>query len=257
MPRARSPAAIIGCVHSVVRALLEVVVPRECAGCRHPGQALCAACHRDLLGLAVARVEGSTWAHLDPLGVGRAAVRAHKIRGERSLTPVLGEALARSVQHALAAHTGARVVLVPTPTRREALRERGVSSVGLLARSAARAMRASGTDTEVCDLARLVRQPRDQRGLGSAAREANVVGSIRVGLPRSRSQREELLRSAVVAVDDVVTTGATLRELCRALLAAGILPTGAAAVVSTPSVDDRRPLSGLRSSVGSHPRGLR
>lgn len=241
----------------MVRALLEVVVPRECAGCRIPGQALCEACRRDVLGLTVARVEGSTWAHLDPLGVGRAAVRAHKIRGERSLTPVLGEALARSVQHVLAGHSGGRVVLVPTPTRREALRERGVSSVGLLARSAARAMRDSGTDTVVSDLASLVRQPRDQRGLGSAARQANVAGSISVGLPRSRHQCEALLRSAVVAVDDVVTTGATLRELCRALLAAGVLPTGAAAIVSTPSVDDRRPVSGLRTSVGGDPRGLR
>lgn len=247
----------MGRVSAIVRALLELVVPRECAGCRLAGRVLCDACKHDLLGLTVARIDGFTCAHLDPLGVGRAAVRAHKMRGERTLTPVLGETLARSVRHALAAQVGRRVVLIPAPTRREALRERGVSSVGLLARSAAHAMRASGIDAGVSDLARLVRQPRDQRGLGSAAREANVVGSIGIGLPRSQSQRQALLESVVVAVDDVVTTGATLRELRRALLAAEILPTGAAAVVSTPSVDAGRLVSGLRTSVETDQRELR
>lgn len=56
--------------------------------------------------------------------------------------------------------------------------------------------------------------------LGAAARGSNVAGTM-VSRPS---------QSPVVLVDDVVTTGATLREAIRALRAAGVDVAGVATV---------------------------
>jgi predicted amidophosphoribosyltransferase len=91
---------------------------------------------------------------------------------------------------------------------------------------AAVVLRAAGADVGVRPLLRVVRRPADQAGLDAAARAANVAG--RFGLrPRATASR------AVVLVDDVLTTGATLREAQRALEDGGLAPIGAAVVAAT------------------------
>ena len=99
------------------------------------------------------------------------------------------------------------------------MRRRGFRVVELIAARAGlapqRVLRATGTAA-------------DQRGLRSADRERNVRGSMRARTPRALEGRRVLL------VDDVVTTGATLREAARALAAAGATVVGAATVASTP-----------------------
>ena len=56
---------------------------------------------------------------------------------------------------------------------------------------------------------------RDSAGLGSAARERNIAGSVLL-----TSQR--LPETEVLLVDDIVTTGATARESVRVLQTAGV-----------------------------------
>ncbi|WP_454261450.1 phosphoribosyltransferase family protein [Pseudoxanthomonas mexicana] len=64
----------------------------------------------------------------------------------------------------------------------------------------------------------------DQRLLGRTERAANVSGSMRA---------RGAAGAAVIVVDDVVTTGATLVEAARALRAGGARVLGAATVAST------------------------
>jgi len=110
---------------------------------------------------------------------------------------------------------------------------------------AAARLRSGGLDTRVVPLLRVAQRPDDQAGLDAAARFRNLRGRFTAragpgwrgwpGWPAAATNPA----LEVVLVDDVVTTGATLREAQRALEVEGVLPVGAAAVAAT-----RRRLSG-------------
>jgi predicted amidophosphoribosyltransferase len=83
----------------------------------------------------------------------------------------------------------------------------------------------------------------DSAGLGVAERNANLAGAMRASAPRRR-------RHPAVVVDDIVTTGASAREACRALKAAGWVPVGFAAVAATPRADTQpAPLARMGKAV--------
>jgi predicted amidophosphoribosyltransferase len=73
---------------------------------------------------------------------------------------------------------------------------------------------------------RIVRRTRDQAGLGATERERNLRGSMR--------GRRLLAGRSVLIVDDVLTTGATLREAARAVTEAGGVVAGAAVLARVP-----------------------
>lgn len=196
---------------------LSLAFPVECAGCGAPGRALCATC-LSALAPDVQRVvldDGTrVYAGLRYEGVAARALRALKEEGRTSLAGALAPALRAALVEASRGRDG--LVVVPVPTSRRAMRRRGYRVVDLLARRAGVA---------AAPLLRPARATADQRDLGRAARGENARGSLRA-LPA-----EGL---AVVVVDDVVTTGATLHEAVRALHAAGATVVAAATVAATP-----------------------
>lgn len=215
----------------LLSALSELVLPTACAACRSPGPVACDLCARAVERSVPRPLTGGVWARSDPLGVGLALVREHKSRGsagQRSLTPLLGQLLADSIRSAIADRSVGQVpvALVPVPSRRAARAARGREPLREITESACQQLRPLSVG--VFDVVRWYRQPVDQRSLGVELRRFNVSGAMRARCPR-------LLEAAVVvAVDDVVTTGATLRELVRALTAEGVHVSGCAAIVSTP-----------------------
>jgi predicted amidophosphoribosyltransferase len=74
--------------------------------------------------------------------------------------------------------------------------------------------------------ARLVR---DQSGLDAQQRRANLAEALLVA-PRHRAA---IVDRVVVVTDDIVTTGATAAEACRALAACGAVVVGVASVAAT------------------------
>jgi len=225
----------------VVEALLDLVVPRICAGCGEPRQLLCPGCRAVLDGPAQRTVPRPSPAGFPPTwtvtaydGAVREALLAHKEHGRLGLAGPLGDGLSRSVSAAVEARSRPSgwpaVVLVPVPSLPAATRARGHDPMLRIARRAAYVLRASGRPTTVVPVLAVGRTVSDQSGLGAAARADNLAGAHRVR-PRALSRLHG--GAAVVLVDDLVTTGASLAEAARALTGVGLAPLAAAVVAAT------------------------
>ncbi|MEO7982095.1 MAG: ComF family protein [Sporichthyaceae bacterium] len=229
-----------GAVLTVLRSLLDLVLPATCAGCGAAETSWCPDCATTLRGPArrAAPDPGPadlppTWAVAGYAGAVRAAVVAHKEHGVLALTRPLGAALALAVRAAAvrsgAVPDGRPLALVPAPSRAAAVRERGRDPTLRLAEAAAAVLRGDGRPVVVAPVLRMRRSARDQAGLGRGARAANLAGAVRV----ARGSRARLRDHAVLLVDDVVTTGATLAECATVLRDDGSLVAAAAVVAAT------------------------
>ncbi|NED97304.1 ComF family protein [Phytoactinopolyspora alkaliphila] len=213
----------------------DLVFGRVCAGCgEYPGL-LCDSCTDELVGPPALReligdggvpVAGAA----SYAGVVGGIVVEHKERGRLGLSRPLGDALAVAVTAATEAGctgcAGRQLALVPVPSRRSTVRGRGHDPVLRTARRAASVLRRAGQEATVIPALRHARKVADQAGLGRVARDANVRGSMVV----RRSADRLLAPRCPVLVDDVMTSGATLRECVRAFETAGLTPCAAAVI---------------------------
>ncbi|MFE6995270.1 ComF family protein [Microbacterium sp. NPDC057659] len=199
---------------------LAFLLAADCPGCDSPGSLLCPDCADALIARPVRRTTPGgvqVWAAHEFDSVVARCIRRVKEDGQTLLVPPLGAALRAALPQEL---DGA--LFVPVPTSRAAFRRRGYRVPEVLLRAAGRSP---------CRMLASTGARTDQRSLGRAARARNVRGSMRV--------RHPLLgpagAGAVVIVDDVVTTGATIDEAARVLRQAGHRVLGAVALAATPS----------------------
>ena len=211
----------------------DLLLGATCPGCGTPGWRICPDC-RAQLGRSSAfeidrLLEGFPCASAARVYEGRVRrlISAHKERHARGATSVLGALLAEAVAHRW---FEGPVTLVPVPSSRSAVRERGYDSVRLLADAAVRTLSRNGCQVRVVAALRHVRLLEDQASLDSAARWENLKGAMAA----------RPVHGSVLVVDDVCTTGATLAEACRALRAAGAVDCGAATISATVLRHDRR-----------------
>jgi ComF family protein len=149
-------------------------------------------------GPALRRVRSAVW--LDESA--RAAVHRLKYDGWSRVAEALAEAM-----RGLEPLTG-QVSLIPVPLGARRARERGYNQSE---RVAAALARRTGLPVRT-DLLRRTRETRTQTALTPEARRANLADAFTAG---------EVRGLAVVLVDDVFTTGATLVSAADALAAAG------------------------------------
>lgn len=182
-----------------------------CVGCDAPGRPWCAQCQQDLQdAIDPQLVEGAAGPPVVACavyagGVAEAIV-GYKDRGVIGLREPLSHVVAAGVLSLLDAVDASEFVLVPAPSSPAAMRRRGFDHMRDLACLAGQTLGVPAV--------RLLRsgRRRDQAGLSTSARRANVAGSMRVRRDGS---------TPVVVVDDVRTSGATLAECERALTCAG------------------------------------
>lgn len=182
------------------------------AGMRVYDQPVCVECRRFLANPGAtcpAGHDGAEPAIIRALGAFDSAfgIMAHALKydGFRGLARSLGGLLAERLADVPVD------LVVPIPTAPHKRRKRGFGHAEELAEAcAANLGLVCGADT-----LRFTRRVADQTRLNAAQRRANLHGALAVRADRS------LDGARVLIVDDVLTTGATMREAARALKAVG------------------------------------
>lgn len=188
---------------AILSAFLEALFPARCGGCGETGSGFCLACRPPGAELVVVPIASlpivALGRYAGPL---RRAVLACK-HGRRDV----GDALAALASDRCGA-LDPRIVFVPVPTTRRRRGERGFDPGVRFA-----TLLGERLDRPVLDVLRQ-RAGDAQRGRSRAAR-LRAHGRFACAAPRI------LPGALVVLVDDVVTTGSTLRDCAAALEAHG------------------------------------
>jgi ComF family protein len=190
--------------------ILDFFLPARCAACGAPGREICSRCEAAVTSSAAILINGKdATPPLTALGAYDGALRsmvlALKFRGARSVGVRLGRWLAPQIVWPFEA-------VVPVPLHAARLRERGYNQAADIARGIAAWARRPCIETALLRS----RNTAPQSALDLARRATNVDGAF----TRGRSAHEVVNRGILI-VDDVVTTGATLRACADALRAVG------------------------------------
>lgn len=219
-------------------AMLELAYPTRCVGCDEPGTLLCDPCRLGLpwieqrwacptcgapFGWLVCTECGRDWG-LSTIcacaftGPAARLVTCYKDEHEHRLAPVIAAAMATALDEASGVDIPSfsrvpRVDLASVdaiafvPATAEAYARRGFDHMERVA-----AALSAETGIPVADVL-LRERARDQRELGREDRAVNALGTCRA--------IEDLSGARLLLADDVVTTGASLREAARALRSRG------------------------------------
>jgi len=221
------------------RRLLDTVFPPKCAGCSARGGWLCSSCLALVqpLTLPACGVCDAPIHPAEPHGCGtagvpllsisavgvyagplRASVHALKYGGRHGIAATLAALLAPRLEPLLAEGD----LLIPAPLHPTRERERGYNQSAILATELARLLPLEPAPAAL----RRVRATADQTTLTGPQRAANMRGAF--------AGRPDLVRNRCLwLLDDVSTTGSTLRAAARALRAAGALEVRGAVIAMT------------------------
>jgi ComF family protein len=192
----------------VISGFLDALAPPSCAACDAPsGHTFCDACGAISAATVTAELDGVpllvVGEYAPPLST---AITRFKYSGRAELSRCLARLLVPAIER-LGLPRG--TVLVPVPLHARRLATRGYNQAALLAQDLAHGSRLA------CDprLLRRVRETERQVGKSRAERLTNASGAFEL---RRGSRSADL-----VLVDDVVTTGSTVRACAQALAEGG------------------------------------
>lgn len=188
--------------------LSQLLFPNRCYGCSILGPTICSVCrsqwhpHYYKTNLNAFSVHSS----LLYSPTASKIIMASKESGLRGADELIIQAIVHVLAKAKIDQQHFR--LVPIPSSKISQRKRGRSfMVDITQQVSAR------TGIPISDCLQISRPVRDQSGLNKAERSTNMEGAFSL---------KSAARGELILVDDVVTTGATLREAARALNSQGI-----------------------------------
>lgn len=207
---------------SELRSLSKLIFPVACIGCGAAQVEICPSC-------------SALWStppilsQLDSLPLAFTAryqprvqrfILAAKEDGSKVARTALAQSLTASLRKLLEGRAGEEILLVPIPSHPATIRARGRDHAQLLARAVSQNF---GPEVVHAPLLRVNRRVADQTGLTHLQRAANLAGAFSADSQLITRQG----KAAIVMVDDVITSGSSLREGARALASVGWPPMGA------------------------------
>lgn len=222
-------------VRHLSSAVGEFLLPKVCLGCRSAGSTWCSVCDDTVTGhpFKARNIDGlPVFAATEYQGpVVRLVNLAKEVdspRAQRLLALLLRNSLRALLSDQLVSeirHSGElRLSVVPIPTSAKARRRRGGDPLTSIIK---RAIAEDSLDLLYINNLTNARARDDQSGLTIEQRERNVAGSF-VWRPGVAARADHF-----IIADDVITTGATLREAIAAMRAGGAPVLGAAVVSAT------------------------
>lgn len=202
--------------------VLDLVFPPVCIGCKRVGQTLCGQCMASIRDTAPDPLSAPLPSIQDLIALGifdgllQQAVHALKYEGQTALAAPLGNLLAEQVTRA----NWTPGVIAPVPLHKSREESRGYNQAAILGAHMAKCL---GWDYAANSLVR-TRQTQSQVGLDRHERRENVRDAFTVASPEAFQDRD------VILIDDVFTTGATLRECATAVHCNGALNVRAVVV---------------------------
>lgn len=230
----------------VIGELTGLLLPRGCAGCDRPDALLCPDCARLLTRPVFS--EAPSYALGQALACGayrgpvRRAILAWKDHDDRALDRPLGHAISLLTGRLLAGGrfraglpsgtNGTPILVVPAPSTPRSLRRRGRAHLNPVVAAVARTLMDAGFPS----VSTPVLTMHDIRGKsvgagGRSERASRVSGRIVV------RDASSVVGHPILVIDDIVTTGSTIRQCARALTLAGGIPLTCLTLAAATGVD--------------------
>lgn len=228
----------------VLRAVEQFLLPNVCVACERPIERtrpaglVCGVCRARLAPLiggctrcgqplppvgpcrfcadwpdALTEVRSAVWLSDEA----REIVHHLKYEGYRAVAAEIADMMVRRIRRP------PHGILVPIPLSPRRQRTRGFNQAAEIAVHLAGQWRLPLSE----DLVRRIRDTKTQTALAAEEREANVRGAFRARRHRGSADLANQVQAAVILVDDVLTTGATLAAAARSLATAGWLTVSA------------------------------
>ena len=185
--------------------ILAVLFPQKCLGCKKENEILCPDCLGKINRPDTPYLKGIHIAANYQDLVLKKALWMLKYRGVKQLAKPLAKLILERVWKKLETENW---LVVPIPLSKNKLRRRGYNQAELIARELSANVRADILFKKFHTKSQVEVKDKEER-------LANIVGSFEI------KNHQTIMGKKIILIDDVLTTGATMREAKKVLMSAG------------------------------------
>ena len=190
----------------ILKNILAVLFPQKCLGCKKENEILCRACLLKINRPDTPYLKGVHIAGNYQDLVLKKALWMLKYQGVKQLAKPLAELIKERVWKKLETEDW---LIVPVPLSKKKLRSRGYNQAELIAKELSGNICANVLLKKFHTKSQVEVKDREER-------LANIIGSFEIKNP------EKIKGKKIILIDDVLTTGATMREVKKVLKEAGV-----------------------------------